>query len=165
MGSGCARRCGRPRDTEVTIPSNAFTIHQAISQLRSGTVDGVRYGKVVIVGHSLGSLISWYEAGTYHDVDAVIASGILHSFEPVGTTQFVTTLFRSTGTLMSRVTPKTSGDAAPEHNPGDIAQESLVTGRTTPGSSCWNTPNASSAVAVSLSRSSVSTTAGSVLGR
>jgi len=86
-------RSTRPLDTEVTIPSNAFTIHQAISQLRSGTVDGVRYGKVVIVGHSLGSLISWYEAGTYHDVDAVIASGILHSFEPVGTTQFVTTLY------------------------------------------------------------------------
>jgi pimeloyl-ACP methyl ester carboxylesterase len=86
-------RSTRPLDTEVTIPSNAFTIHQAISQLRSGTVDGVRYGKVVIVGHSLGSLISWYEAGTYHDVDAVVASGILHSFEPVGTTQFVTTLY------------------------------------------------------------------------
>lgn len=82
-----------PPSTQVSIPSNAFTIHQAITQLRSGTVDGVAYDRVMIVGHSLGSLIAWYEAGTYHDVDAVIASGILHSFEPVGVARFVTTLY------------------------------------------------------------------------
>lgn len=82
-----------PLSTEVTIPSNAATIHQAISQLRSGSVDGTRYDRVVIVGHSLGSLISLYEAGTYHDVDAVVASGILHTFDPVGVARFVTTLY------------------------------------------------------------------------
>jgi pimeloyl-ACP methyl ester carboxylesterase len=82
-----------PLDTQVSIQSNAYTIHQAISQLRAGTVDGVHYGKVVTVGHSLGSLISWYEAGTYHDVDAVVASGILHSIEPLGVAQFLTTLY------------------------------------------------------------------------
>jgi pimeloyl-ACP methyl ester carboxylesterase len=83
----------RPLNTQVTIPSNAYTIHQAISQLRAGTVDGDRYGKVVIVGHSLGSLIALYEAATYHDVDAVIASGILHTFDPLGVTKFVATLY------------------------------------------------------------------------
>ena len=86
-------RSTRPLNTQVTIPSNAYTIHQAISQLRSGTVDDVRYGKVVIVGHSLGSLIALYEAATYHDVDAVIASGILHTFDPLGVTKFVATLY------------------------------------------------------------------------
>jgi pimeloyl-ACP methyl ester carboxylesterase len=82
-----------PLNTQVTIPSNAYTIHQAIAELRAGTVDGARYGKVVIVGHSLGSLIALYEAATYHDVDAVIASGILHSFDPLGVTKFVATLY------------------------------------------------------------------------
>lgn len=82
-----------PLSSEVSIPSNAFTIHQAISQLRAGTVDGVNYSKVVIVGHSLGSLIAWYEAGTYRDVDAVVESGILHSFNPIGVAKFLATLY------------------------------------------------------------------------
>jgi len=38
-------------------------------------VDGVRYDRVVLVGHSLGSLIAWYEAPQFHDVDCVISSG------------------------------------------------------------------------------------------
>jgi pimeloyl-ACP methyl ester carboxylesterase len=82
-----------PLSTEVSIPSNAYTIHQAISQLRSGSLDGTRYSSVVIVGHSLGSLIAWYEAGTYHDVDAVVASGILHSFNALGVSEFLATLY------------------------------------------------------------------------
>lgn len=82
-----------PASTQVSIPSNAYTIHQAIQQLRAATLDGTQYSKVVIVGHSLGSLISWYEAGTYHDVDAVVASGILHSFNDLGVAQLVTTLY------------------------------------------------------------------------
>jgi pimeloyl-ACP methyl ester carboxylesterase len=82
-----------PLSTQVTVPANAATIHQAISLLRAGAVDGVRYDHVVIVGHSLGSLIAWYEAGTYHDVDAVVISGILHSFNPAGVAQFVASLY------------------------------------------------------------------------
>jgi pimeloyl-ACP methyl ester carboxylesterase len=90
MGIG---QSSHPISTEISIPSNAFTIHEAISQLRAGTVDGIAYHRVVIVGHSLGSLISWYEAGSYHDVDAVVASGILHSFDPIGVAKFLTTLY------------------------------------------------------------------------
>lgn len=56
-------------------------------------MDGTAYSKVVIVGHSLGSLIAWYEAGTYHDVDAVVVSGILHSINDAGVASFVTTLY------------------------------------------------------------------------
>jgi pimeloyl-ACP methyl ester carboxylesterase len=83
----------RPLSTQVSIPTNAATIHQAVSQLRAGAIDGIHYGRVVIVGHSLGSLIAWYEAGTYHDVDAVVASGILHTFNALGVARFVTTLY------------------------------------------------------------------------
>ena len=83
----------RPPSSQVTIPSNAYSIHQAIQHLRSGAVDGVRYDRVVLVGHSLGSLISWYEAAEYHDVDAVVASGILHTFDGPGVAKFGTTLY------------------------------------------------------------------------
>jgi len=82
----------KPLGTQITVESNAHTIHEAITKLRAGTVDGTAYSKVVIVGHSLGSLITLYEAGTYKDVDAVVASGILHSIEPIGVTEFLTTL-------------------------------------------------------------------------
>jgi pimeloyl-ACP methyl ester carboxylesterase len=82
-----------PLSTQVSIPSNAYTIHQAIQQLRGGAVDGIHYDKVDIVGHSLGSLIAWYEAGTYHDVDAVLVSGILHTFNAVGVAKLVATLY------------------------------------------------------------------------
>jgi pimeloyl-ACP methyl ester carboxylesterase len=83
----------RPLSSQITIPSNAYSIHQAIQHLRSGAVDGVRYDRVVLVGHSLGSLISWYEAAEYHDVDAVIASGILHTFDAPGVAKFGVTLY------------------------------------------------------------------------
>jgi len=83
----------RPLSSEVTIASNAYSIHQAIQRLRHGAVDGVRYDRVVLVGHSLGSLIAWYEAAEYQDVDAVIASGILHTFDGPGVAKFGMTLY------------------------------------------------------------------------
>lgn len=83
----------RPLSSQVTIPSNAYSIHQAVQRLRSGAVDGVRYERVVLVGHSLGSLIAWYEAAGYQDVDAVIASGILHTFDGPGVAKFGLTLY------------------------------------------------------------------------
>jgi len=83
----------RPLSSQITIPSNAYSIHQAIQHLRSGAVGGVRYDRVVLVGHSLGSLISWYEAAEYQDVDAVIASGILHTFDGPGVAKFGLTLY------------------------------------------------------------------------
>jgi pimeloyl-ACP methyl ester carboxylesterase len=82
-----------PPSPQITIPSNAFTIHQAIQSLRAGAVDGVRYDRVVLVGHSMGSLIAWYEAAQYQDVDAVISSGILHSFDGPAVARFGTTLY------------------------------------------------------------------------
>jgi pimeloyl-ACP methyl ester carboxylesterase len=45
---------------------------------------GFHVGDVITVGHSLGSLISMMEAGTYHDVDGVVLSGISHSFLTTG---------------------------------------------------------------------------------
>lgn len=90
LGMGAS---SHPASSQITIPSNAYSIHQAIARLRSGAVDGVRYDRVVLVGHSLGSLIAWYEAGQYRDVDAVISSGILHTFDGPGVARFAATLY------------------------------------------------------------------------
>jgi pimeloyl-ACP methyl ester carboxylesterase len=40
---------------------------------------GIQFGKVIIVGHSLSSLVVWVEAINYGDVDGVIVSGAAHS--------------------------------------------------------------------------------------
>jgi pimeloyl-ACP methyl ester carboxylesterase len=64
-----------PTPEDVTILSGAYTIHQIVQDLRSGSLTGVKFKKVMLVGHSMGSAISMVEAGSYHDVDALILSG------------------------------------------------------------------------------------------
>jgi pimeloyl-ACP methyl ester carboxylesterase len=76
-------RSSHPPATDVTIPANSYVLHQIVQVLRSGQL-GTAFPKVVTVGHSLGSLISMMEAGTYHDVDGVVLSGISHSFVTLG---------------------------------------------------------------------------------
>lgn len=66
-------RSSHPNGLLVTIDSDAATAHQAIQAMRR---DGFR--KVVLVGHSYGSWTTWYEASRYHDVDAVVLSGVSH---------------------------------------------------------------------------------------
>jgi pimeloyl-ACP methyl ester carboxylesterase len=56
----------------VTIQSAAFVAHQLVQGLRNGSMIGIQFGKVIIVGHSLSSLVVWVEAINYGDVDGVI---------------------------------------------------------------------------------------------
>ena len=63
----------RPPAREVTLPVNAFVLHQIVRHLRQ------RWNRVFLVGHSMGSLISVLEAATYDDVDGVVATGLLHN--------------------------------------------------------------------------------------
>ena len=58
---------------------NAFVLHQWIGALRAGRLRGVAFARVVSVGHSLGSALAVEESTTYHDVDALVLSGFLHS--------------------------------------------------------------------------------------
>lgn len=76
-----------PPANDVTIASNAYVVHQVIQSLRSGTLDVPSFGRVtgsrvMLVGHSLGSVVSVAEAATYHDVDGVILTGLLHNPGP-----------------------------------------------------------------------------------
>jgi pimeloyl-ACP methyl ester carboxylesterase len=68
----------------VTTTSSAYVEHQIVQALRAGAVGGYPAGRVVLVGHSLGSMVSLVEASTYHDVDGVVATGFLHVVDPVG---------------------------------------------------------------------------------
>jgi pimeloyl-ACP methyl ester carboxylesterase len=73
-----------PPAADVTIPSNAYVIHQIVQALRGGSLVVPSFGRiqaerVALVGHSLGSVISIQEAATYDDVDGVVLTGVSHT--------------------------------------------------------------------------------------
>jgi pimeloyl-ACP methyl ester carboxylesterase len=78
---GFGRSSRRP-SAELTGMSQADVLHQLVGAFRAGRIDGHRYARVVLVGHSLGSGISLLEAATYRDVDGVVLTGITHHISP-----------------------------------------------------------------------------------
>jgi pimeloyl-ACP methyl ester carboxylesterase len=77
----------RPPPELVTVHASASTIHQVVSAIRSGEhrdAGGwrLRFDRIVLVGNSFGSNISWTEAGTYADVDGLILTAISHDPNP-----------------------------------------------------------------------------------
>lgn len=66
-----------PPAASLTWDTAADTVHQVVSALRDGTL-GTAFERVILVGHSYGSVTSYLEAGRYHDVDALIGTGIAH---------------------------------------------------------------------------------------
>lgn len=80
-------RSDRPPAAELTIESNAYVVHQIVQALRGGDLvvppfGRIRAERVVLVGHSLGSVISIQEAATYDDVDGVVLTGVTHTVTP-----------------------------------------------------------------------------------
>ncbi len=63
---------------EVTMDVDAYVMHEIVQDLRSGFIGNQQFARVLVVGHSLGSAAVWIEAGTYHDVDGVIITGLTH---------------------------------------------------------------------------------------
>jgi pimeloyl-ACP methyl ester carboxylesterase len=77
-----------PTADVVTIEANGYVVHQIVQALRGGDLvvpsfGRVRAERVALVGHSLGSVISIQEAGTYGDVDGVVLTGVSHNVTPV----------------------------------------------------------------------------------
>jgi pimeloyl-ACP methyl ester carboxylesterase len=77
-----------PPADAVTIEANAYVVHQIVQALRGGglvvpSFGRIRAERVALVGHSLGSVISMQEAGTYGDVDGVVLTGVSHNVTPV----------------------------------------------------------------------------------
>lgn len=74
IGSG---KSTKPLSILVDVPGQAEAVHQVIGNLRS------RFSKVLLGGHSIGSAIAMVEAGTYHDVDGVLVTGMTHQWDYV----------------------------------------------------------------------------------
>jgi pimeloyl-ACP methyl ester carboxylesterase len=77
----------RPPAADVTIGANGYVVHQIVQALRGGDLVVQSFGRitaerVVLVGHSLGSVISIQEAATYGDVDGVVLTGVSHTVTP-----------------------------------------------------------------------------------
>lgn len=75
LGTGAS---DRPPGLLVTNEAHAAGIAQVVDALRSGSVGGHPYERVVLVGHSYGSVVAWYTAATHRNVDAVLVTGLLH---------------------------------------------------------------------------------------
>jgi pimeloyl-ACP methyl ester carboxylesterase len=68
-------RSDHPLSALTTTAAQAETIHQLIGKLKAGKIGGLTFPHVTTVGHSYGSVISWFESSLYNDTDAVIGTG------------------------------------------------------------------------------------------
>jgi pimeloyl-ACP methyl ester carboxylesterase len=79
IGSG---RSTRPPSALVGMNANVWIAHQLVQKLRHGeiaaTAGRIAFKKVLQVGHSFGSGVTWLEASRYKDVDGIIATGANH---------------------------------------------------------------------------------------
>lgn len=89
LGTGAS---SRPPSTLLTSVTQAGVMHQVIQMLRSGTSPLPRYNKIILGGHSVGSAIAIIEAGTYHDVDGVLVSGLTHGVNALGAVPILSSL-------------------------------------------------------------------------
>jgi pimeloyl-ACP methyl ester carboxylesterase len=80
LGTG---RSSHPLSGTLTYDAHVDTIHQVIEAARRGEL-GDRFHKVVLVGHSYGSLIAYGIAGRYQDIDALVATGASHTPDFLG---------------------------------------------------------------------------------
>ncbi|MFI9386432.1 alpha/beta hydrolase [Kutzneria sp. NPDC052558] len=61
----------------LTATTQALTLHQVIGQLRTSG-----FGKVLLVGHSVGSAVALIETSLYNDADALALTGMTHRVSP-----------------------------------------------------------------------------------
>lgn len=79
LGTGAS---WRPLSPTVDYDGHVSSVHQVVQAVRSGVL-GSRFDHVILVGHSLGSIIAYSEAGTHNDVDAIIVTGAAHTIDGV----------------------------------------------------------------------------------
>jgi pimeloyl-ACP methyl ester carboxylesterase len=73
-----AGNSSHPSSDRLSMQAYAVAMHDAITALRSGALDGHAFSHVAWVGHSMGAALAWYEIPRYHDVDAAILTSALH---------------------------------------------------------------------------------------
>jgi len=72
----------KPDGDFVTAPVQAVALHQIVGALRAGEV-GTSFRKIVLVGHSMGSLQAIFEQGTFNDADGLVVTGWENTPHPV----------------------------------------------------------------------------------
>jgi pimeloyl-ACP methyl ester carboxylesterase len=88
LGTG---RSSHPLSALLTSTTQAITVHQVIQDLRAGSQTQA-FGSVLLGGHSVGSAIAVIEAGTYHDVNGVLVTGLSHGLDPIGAIKILASL-------------------------------------------------------------------------
>lgn len=131
IGVGASDRA--PGD-QITADSEATVTHQIVTALRDGTLG--RYRTVVGVGHSYGSIVWMAEAASYHDVNALVLTGMLHQLSTDQLTAFV-------GALQpAAADPKFAGQDLPDGylttKPGTRAGFFLDPQTAIPGAAGWD---------------------------
>lgn len=111
-------RSVHPPSATVLFETQANALHQVISAAREGGL-GSRFERIVVVAHSIGSLLSLVEAVRYQDIDGLVLSGFSHSLGVLGFGQL---LLKARPALLDPVT----ADRIP---PGDLGYLSVVGGR------------------------------------
>ncbi|HVV76671.1 MAG TPA: alpha/beta fold hydrolase [Mycobacteriales bacterium] len=102
-------RSSHPPSAQVTITAEAYAVHVAIQAARHGVL-GPSYPRVILVGHSLGTLTNDLEASTYHDEDGFIATGTSHGPG-----------FTGLGSIFAKVRPALlDPETAPQVPAGDL---------------------------------------------
>jgi pimeloyl-ACP methyl ester carboxylesterase len=72
IGTG---KSSKPLSALITTLSQADAVHQVVQRMRS------RFQKVLIGGHSLGSVVAIIEAATYQDVSGVLITGMTNQWD------------------------------------------------------------------------------------
>jgi pimeloyl-ACP methyl ester carboxylesterase len=86
LGDGASTH---PLGADLTWDNAVSTVHQVVTALRNGRL-GKAFNKVILVGHSYGSVTGYLVAGKYHDVDAMIVEGAAHRVNMVNVGLMVT---------------------------------------------------------------------------
>jgi pimeloyl-ACP methyl ester carboxylesterase len=78
IGNGAS---DHPADSSlVDLDSNAYVVHQVVEALRAGQVGSTSFAKVIVVGHSMGSMVTARYASSYPgEANGIILTGLLHS--------------------------------------------------------------------------------------
>jgi hypothetical protein len=131
----------RPPADQVTAATEAAVTHEAVRALRDGTLG--RYPRVVGVGHSFGSIIWMAEAATYHDVDALVLTGLLHDINPQALSLFTNDLYPAADDpTFARTAPP---DGYLTTRPGSRAGYFLDPATAVPGAAAWDERNKATA--------------------
>lgn len=80
LGAGAS---DHPLSELVTLENQASVVNQVIQALLRGQIGDTAFRKIVLVGHSYGSMVALYTAGRYQSVDLLVITGMSHNVKPV----------------------------------------------------------------------------------